>query len=71
MALIHFDNKPAEGFYLLATHGEIGGYPGDVFAVSDDLLKELEEDFKSRGITYQRLDPGTARENQHGKKAAG
>jgi len=57
MPLIKFDNKVANGFYLLATHGQVGGYPGDIFAVSDQLLKELEDEFRAQGITYQKIDP--------------
>ena len=59
MPLIQFDNKTAEGFYLLATHGQVGGYPGNIFAVSDQLLKELEDEFKVQGITYQKIDMKT------------
>ena len=57
MPLIKFDNKVANGFYLLATHGQVGGYPGDIFAVSDQLLKELEGEFRAQGIMYQKIDP--------------
>ena len=57
MPLIKFSNKAAEGFYLLATNGEVGGYPGDIFAVSERLLKELETEFQAKGIAYQKLDP--------------
>jgi hypothetical protein len=64
MPLIRFSNKAAEGFYLLATHGEVGGYPEDIFAVSERLLKELETEFKARGITYQKLDPKTLNSNR-------
>jgi hypothetical protein len=59
MPLIQFDNKVAEGFYLLITHGEVGGYPGNIFAVSERLLSELEHDFDKQGITYQKIDPKT------------
>ncbi len=56
MPLIKFnDNKLAEGLYLLATNGQVGCYPGDIFVVSARLLKELDEEFKSKGITYQVL----------------
>jgi hypothetical protein len=64
MPLIKFSNKAAEGFYLLATNGEVGGYPGDIFAVSERLLKELETEFQAKGITYQKLDPKTLNSNR-------
>ena len=58
MPLIKFDdNKLAEGFYLLATNGQVGCYPGDIFVVSERLLKELDEAFRSKRITYQALNP--------------
>jgi len=58
MPLIKFnDNKVAEGLYLLATNGQVGCYPDNVFAVSERLLKELNEEFKNKGITYQVLQP--------------
>lgn len=56
MPLIKFDKNAAEGFYLLVTHGQVGGYPGNLFAVSEQLLKELEAEFQARGITYQQID---------------
>lgn len=64
MPLIKFLNKPAEGFYLIATNGEVGGYPGDIFAVSEQLLKELETEFQDRNITYQKLDPKVLNSNK-------
>jgi hypothetical protein len=68
MSLIKFDNKVAEGFYLLATHGQVGGYPGDLFAVSDQLLKELETEFQAQGITYQKIDLKTLNGKQTKRK---
>ena len=54
MPLIKFnDDKIAEGLYLLATSGQVGCYPDNIFAVSERLLKELYEEFKDKGITYQ------------------
>jgi len=56
MPLIKFDeDKVAEGLYLLATNGQVGCYPDHIFVVSQRLLKELDEEFKSKGITYQVL----------------
>ena len=69
MPLIKFDNKVAEGFYLLATHGQVGGYPGDIFAVSDQLLKELKEEFRAQGITYQQIDPKALNGKQPRRKS--
>ena len=58
MPLIKFnDGKVAEGLYLLATNGQVGCYPDNIFAVSRRLLKELDEEFKNRGITYRILQP--------------
>jgi len=58
MPLIKFnDGKVADGLYLLATNGQVGCYPNNIFAVSERLLKELDEVFKNRGITYQVLQP--------------
>ena len=58
MPLIKFnDDKIAEGLYLLATNGQVGCYPDNIFAVSERLLKELDEEFKNKGITYQVLQP--------------
>ncbi|MFQ6042175.1 MAG: hypothetical protein ACE5PV_15060 [Candidatus Poribacteria bacterium] len=58
MPLIKFnDGKVAEGLYLLATNGQVGCYPDNIFAVSRRLLKELDGEFKNRGITYQVLQP--------------
>ncbi len=58
MPLIKFnDGKVADGLYLLATNGQVGCYPDNIFAVSERLLKELDEVFKNRGITYQVLQP--------------
>ena len=51
------DDKIAEGLYLLATNGQVGCYPDNIFAVSKRLLKELDEEFKNNGITYQVLQP--------------
>jgi len=50
-------DKALEGWYLLITSGEVGHYPEGILAVSDTLLKQLGEEFSSRGITYQRLNP--------------
>ncbi len=68
MPLIKFNNKVAEGFYLLATHGQVGGYPDNVFAVSDQLLKGLEHEFRTQGITYQKMDPKTLNRKQPKRK---
>jgi len=58
MSLIKFnDGKVAEGLYLLATNGQVGCYPDNIFSVSERLLKELDEEFKNKGITYQVLQP--------------
>ena len=58
MPLIKFnDGKVADGLYLLATNGQVGCYPDNIFAVSERLLKELDEVFKNREITYQVLQP--------------
>jgi len=56
MPLIQFDDKSTDGFYLLITSGEVGHYPDDIYAVSERLLKELDAEFKAKGITYHRLD---------------
>ncbi|MBI1927708.1 hypothetical protein HYR99_26160 [Candidatus Poribacteria bacterium] len=70
MPLIKFDdNKLAEGFYLLATNGQVGCYPGDLFVVSARLLKELDEEFKSKGITYQVLKPQDLKRQQSSQGA--
>ncbi|MBM3239349.1 hypothetical protein FJZ31_23900 [Candidatus Poribacteria bacterium] len=56
MPFIKFDDDNiAEGLYLLATNGQVGCYPDNIFAVSSRLLKELDEEFKNKGITYQVL----------------
>jgi hypothetical protein len=58
MPLIKFDDdKVAEGLYLLATHGQVGCYPDHVFAVSERLLKDLDEAFRRQGITYRMFTP--------------
>ena len=58
MPLIKFDdNQVAEGLYLLATHGQVGCYPDQIFAISERLLKDLDEAFRRKGITYQVLKP--------------
>lgn len=58
MPLIKFnDDKIAEGLYLLATNGQVGCYPDNIFVASERLLKGLDEEFKNKGITYQVLRP--------------
>jgi hypothetical protein len=70
MALIQFESKPAEGFYLLATHGEVGGYPGNIFAVTDRLLEDLDGEFKARGITYRRVNRQNSKNPARKEKGA-
>lgn len=55
MPLIRFENNKDEGFYLLATNGEVGFFPNSVFGVTDHLLRELDPVFRDKGIRYHRL----------------
>lgn len=65
MPLIKFnDGKIAEGLYLLATSGQVGCYPDNIFVVSERLLKELDKEFKNKGITYKVLQPQELKSKQ-------
>ena len=55
MPLIKFDTKKEEGFYLLATNGEIGCYAHRIYWATDLLLRQLEPLFAEKGIHYHRL----------------
>jgi len=55
MPLIRFDAKKDEGFYLLATNGEIGCYAHHVYWATDLLLRQLDPLFQEEGIHYHRL----------------
>lgn len=60
MPLIKFENNKDDGFYLLATSGEVGFFPNSVFGVTDHLLRELEPVFRDKGIRYHRLSQAEA-----------
>jgi len=55
MPLIRFDSKKDDGFYLLATNGEIGCYAHHVYWATDLLLRQLDPLFQEKGIRYHRL----------------
>ena len=58
MPLTKFARNADDGFYLLATSGRMAGcYPGEVHVVSERMLKDLDDDFKGKGMRYKRVDP--------------
>ena len=74
MPLIQFDTKKEEGFYLLASNGEIGCYANRVYWATDLLLRQLEPLFQEKGVRYHRLTQDerpvtqTSRQPQRPKK---
>ena len=55
MPLIRFETKKDEGAYLLVTSGEVSWFPEKVFGVTEFLLKQLEPQFKEKGVRFHRL----------------
>lgn len=66
--LIRFTNKEAEGFVLLASRGEVRGYPGKLYSVSPLLLDSVQGLFRRAGITYELVgiegNPGSVAEEE-------
>ncbi len=55
MPLIRFDSKRSEGFYLLATSGQITCLPNRVYGATESLLQQLAPLFQEKGIRFHRL----------------
>jgi len=68
MPLIRFTEKEAEGFVILATHGEGRAYRGGLMTVSSALLQQVEPLFAERGVRYEILNsaqrPGSVTEKE-------